>query len=183
VTEDAVLARSTLTSAAGTVAHATARFAMLRAASRAAGTVTPDADERQGSAAADGPADAPILEVLGARVAEAADGRAAIDMRVHPGLRNERSGLHGGVGALMGEQTAAVALRTLLPAQAGIRPVELRVAFLRPVEVKDAAVLCRAAVMHAGRRFAASRAELFSPSGQLAVLIDVLHAITPAAAA
>jgi uncharacterized protein (TIGR00369 family) len=184
VTDDAVLVNANLASASGLVAHATARFAVLPATSRAAGTVSATLDPvlwsaevlPEGNPIVGG---SPIVNLLDLRVLEMGETGGTLSMQVRADLCNERGGLHGGIGAMMGEQTAALTLRTFLTQGSAVHPLEVRVVFLRPVERGPRPAICRASVVHAGRRFASTRAELFSPSGERSVLIDSTYGIHP----
>ena len=191
------LARTTITDDAGAlVALATARFAVfpadalqggmvgaVPAGSAAAGTAGAGADAAgsPGRAAPDVvrhelTAGAPVHELLATEVLHA-DG-ASVRLRVvaSPQLANERGGLHGGVGALIGERACALALRSARPDGAPMRPVELRVVFVRPVPAVGEPLECTAEVVHAGRSLAVTRAVLYTPDGRVAVTVDAAHA-------
>jgi uncharacterized protein (TIGR00369 family) len=186
VTDDAVLVYADLASASGSLAHATARFAMLPVTSRAAGAVSSPVDRPVQASTKGSPegnpivGGSPIVDLLGLRVLSAGHNGATLSMLIHAELCNERGGLHGGIGALLGEQTSGLALRAVLPEGSAVRPLEVRVVFLRPIGMDPRPAICTASVVHAGRRFASTRSELFAPNGERSVLIDSTYAIHPA---
>ena len=91
-------------------------------------------------------------------------------------LGNERAGLHGGVGALMAERAADLALRlgddrSPVP----FRPVELRIAFLRPIAADGGSVAGAAEVTFRGATTAATTARVYRPDGKVSVQLDAVH--------
>jgi len=178
------LARAAITDANGElVALTTARFAVFPADALQGGMVgapLPDAVADTAAAARPVPhpltAGAPVHELLATEVLEARDGRVRVRVVAARSLANERAGLHGGVGALIGERTCDLALRSALPAGRTMRPVELRVVFVRPVPAVGESLECSAEVVHAGRSLAVTRAVLRTPDGRVAVTVDAAHA-------
>ena len=74
---------------------------------------------------------APVDVLLGTRIRREASGRVELEFRAAPALANERAGLHGGIGALMGERAAEIARRSASPDGHRFVPVELRIVFLQ----------------------------------------------------
>lgn len=179
----AALVRATIEGDDGTlVALATSRFALFPSAMAQGGMV----GDVAAASAAGGPAPPPahpltaghpVHRLLGTEVV-AVDER-GVDVRVvaSPPLANERAGLHGGVGALVGERTGELALRAVRAEGAPMRPVELRVAFVRPVPAVGETLACRADVVHAGRSVAVTRAVLRTTDGRVAVTVDASWAV------
>ncbi|MCU1500887.1 MAG: hypothetical protein JWM12_241 [Ilumatobacteraceae bacterium] len=165
------------------LATATGRFAMLPATSLGGGTIAVG-DAGSAAVPARGEphplvAGAGVHDLLDTRVLELADGFVRVAVVAGHHLANERSGLHGGVGVLIGERTSELALRATLPASlpatTAMRPVELRIAFVRPIPAVGQLVECRAVVVNAGRTVSVTRAELFTSDGRLAVVVDGIH--------
>jgi uncharacterized protein (TIGR00369 family) len=176
-----VLCRSDLHDAAGRlIAVTTGRFAVVAQDSRHAGTVTSEAARLPPvprAADTEAPASASAIHrLLGLRPVHRDGPTFQFAMTARPELSNERGGLHGGVGALVGEQAAGFALRTALPEGGRMRPVDIRACFFRPVEASGTTIACTAEVLHVGRRLAAARARVATADGRLAVLVDVLYA-------
>ncbi|MEV8539624.1 hotdog domain-containing protein [Streptomyces sp. NPDC051572] len=184
VDEFGVMASAELVDRAGKlIAVTTGRFAVVAHDSRDAGTMTtPDTAVPRGlrpaesSLAARAADRIPVHAMLGLGPleTEGPEFRFAIDAR--PEFSNGRGGVHGGIGALIGEQAAGHALLRTLPPESRMRPVEIRACFLRPLEAGGAPFACTAEVLHAGRRLAATSARVSTPDGRPAVLVDVLHA-------
>ena len=118
----------------------------------------------------------PVHQLLGTRMRRESEGQVEVDFLAAPELANERSGLHGGVGALMGERAAALALQ----GRAAFRPVELRIVFLRPVPAVGQRVRADAEIIFLGRTTATTSARLYRADGKVAVQVDAVHAVPPA---
>ncbi|MET0459343.1 MAG: hotdog domain-containing protein [Ilumatobacteraceae bacterium] len=160
------------------LARVSARFALV-GGEQAGGTVT-DAVAgvvRAGPAPDDPWTAAPIHRLLGTRVDARGDGRVRIAVVAGAHLANERAGLHGGVGAAIGERTGELALRTVVGDTHRFRAVELRIVFLRPVAAGGAELVAEAEVGHLGRTTATTTARLYRPDGKLAVQVDAVHAV------
>ena len=119
---------------------------------------------------------APVDQLLGTRMRTESEGRVALDFLAAPELANERSGLHGGVGALMGERAAALALQR----GAAFAPVELRIVFLRPVPAVGQRLRADAELLFLGRTTATTTARLYRADGKVAVQVDTVHIVPPA---
>jgi acyl-coenzyme A thioesterase PaaI-like protein len=158
----------------------TARFAMLPLDSSAGGYVRP------GGAAAPVPTgqeiddvhvdEPPVSRLLRMRVVEETPGRIVTRFRAHGGLANERQGVHGGVGVLVGERALDRLVRTIGDGSR-FRPVELRAVFLRPLAADGSDLVCDAEVGYAGRSVITGRATLSTPGGKAAVVVDAIHAV------
>ncbi|MGW1785641.1 PaaI family thioesterase [Streptomyces sp. NPDC002143] len=163
------------------IAVTTGRFAVVAQDSRNAGTVTTPAAPRLLRAAGGGVTGAaaggiPVHALLGLGPLDTEGPEFGFAIDARPEFSNGRGGVHGGIGALIGEQAAAHALRRTLPAGNRMSPVEIRACFLRPLQAAGAPIGCTAEVLHAGRRLAATSARVSTPDGRPAVLVDVLHA-------
>ncbi len=159
------------------IATATGRFAVLPISNSAGGVIGGSAPVPGHVPARGTPhplvAGHGIHDLLDTRVLDT-DAGVRVACVAGPQLANERFGLHGGVGVLIGERTNELALRHARP-DAAMRPVELRVAFVRPIPAVGQLVECRAVVVNAGRTVAVTRAELFTPDGRLALVVDGIH--------
>jgi uncharacterized protein (TIGR00369 family) len=93
-----------------------------------------------------------------------------------PELGNSRGGVHGGVGALFAERSLHLALEGAR-GEGGprMRPVEIRVAFIRRIAADGATIECRGRVAHLGRRLAATRGEVTDKTGRTALLADATY--------
>ncbi|UIX29177.1 PaaI family thioesterase [Streptomyces sp. GQFP] len=175
VDEFGVMSSGELVDQAGRlIAVITGRFAVVAVGSRNEGTLpaTPDRAAPRSAGAADG---VPVHELLGLKPLDKEGPVLRFQIDARPEFGNGRGGIHGGIGALIGEQAAGHALRNMLPSGSRMRPVEIRACFLRPLEAGGPPVGCTAEVLHTGRRLAATSARVLTPDGRPAVLVDVLH--------
>jgi uncharacterized protein (TIGR00369 family) len=90
-------------------------------------------------------------------------------------LSNVSSGVHGGMGALMGQRAIDLALAALVDDMSDWRVTDMRAVFVRPIAADGTMVTCRAHIVHRGRTLVAARAELLDQRGRVAVLIDTSH--------
>jgi acyl-coenzyme A thioesterase PaaI-like protein len=115
----------------------------------------------------------PFHTALATAVLTAGPGGVTLTFEPSLGLANSSGGLHGGIGAFVGERALDLALRSAAPAGPGRRSLtELRATFIRPIPVGDHRVEARAGFAHLGRRLAAGRGELLDHLGRVAVLVD-----------
>ena len=160
------------------VALISARFAVLELGSSQGGMVA-DVEPvlRDGGTLADAHpwTTAPVDVLLGTRIRREASGRVELEFRAAAALANERAGLHGGIGALMGERATAIALRSASPNEPQFLPVELRIVFLRPVPAIGQPLRSDAEVIFLGRSTAATTARLYRADGKIAVQVDAVH--------
>lgn len=114
----------------------------------------------------------PIHRVLGTEITEIGNGRIRMTMRASRALSNERDGVHGGAGGVMGERASELALRTLAGAHHGYQPVEVRVLFVRPIAASGAAITVDGEVTFLGRTTATTTARVWRPDGKIAIQVD-----------
>jgi uncharacterized protein (TIGR00369 family) len=114
----------------------------------------------------------PIHQVLGTQVLSTEPSRVHLTFRAGEQLANERFGVHGGVGGVMGERACELAIRNAAGAGHGYRPVELRVLFVRPIAASGTDLAVDAEVGFLGRTTATTTARIYRPDGKLAVQVD-----------
>jgi acyl-coenzyme A thioesterase PaaI-like protein len=160
------------------VAGMSGHFTVFHAESRTGGRIasTSPADRAAVGLEDLGPLTAPIDVTLGARLIERGERTVAFAVDARPGLGNERGGMRGGVGALIGERACAELSRLVAPLSMTYEPVELRAAFFRPIPADGSNVRCIARVERLGRRLAATQSVLLIAPGAPAVVVDVLAA-------
>jgi len=117
----------------------------------------------------------PVHEALGTRVVSARSSGVRLTNPANPRFANLGGGVYGGVGVLMGERAMEVAVRAATDDSVPMRPVELRVAYVRPIAADGSTIECRARVMYRGRRLAVVRGEVCAPDGNVAVLVDASY--------
>jgi uncharacterized protein (TIGR00369 family) len=157
------------------IAVASARFAILAMGNPAAApvaTVSQQAPQQRGLASI---GDAPMHKLLDFQLLDVVGRTVRLAVPASPRWGNDRGGVHGGVGALIGEQAAGIALRQVSPTAVSMRAFDMRASFFRPIPAQGALVECTVEVVHVGRSLASTRACVHTPDGRLAVVVDVLH--------
>lgn len=167
--------------AGGVVASVSGRFAVFSVGERQGGNVADPTDTA--TIADDEPTTDPhpllaseVYRTLGTRFVELEPDRLTLTFTARPVLANERHGLHGGSGALMGERACDALLRAVAPSDRDVRPVTMSAAFLRPIPADGSTVTCTARVEHLGRQLLAVQSVLHTPAGKPAVVVDVVAA-------
>lgn len=156
------------------VARFSSRFALFSAGEQGGGVVS----ETTPAAAPPAPptphgwTDSPIHRLLGTEVGDVEDGRLRMSMRASRSLSNERDGVHGGAGGVMGERASELALRAATGKEHGYQPVELRVLFIRPIAASGAAIDVDATVTFLGRTTATTTSRVWRPDNKLAIQVD-----------
>jgi uncharacterized protein (TIGR00369 family) len=176
-------ATGTMTDERGPVAAVSGRFAVLDLGSRAAGSIEADVDDDAGpgglSHRPPTPSGSGMDDTLGARILGIGDGTIRVAYMAAPWLANERDGLHGGCGALMGERAADALLRAIAPPGASFHPVSISATYVRPIPADGSEVICTATAVHVGRSVASVRSVLATPAGKPSVVVDVVAASSP----
>lgn len=161
------------------VALSSSRFALFDSSRAQGGNVAPVAPSMVAVAAPSMSAAtdlAPVDELLGLSLVARRTNGVDVSFLATPELGNERSGLHGGVGALMAERAAHLALRlgddtSPVP----FRPVEMRIAFLRPIAADGGSVAGTAEVTFRGATTATTTTRIHRPDGKVSVQLDAVH--------
>ena len=117
----------------------------------------------------------PIHQVLGTQVIDGDKGRLRLTFRAGEQLANERAGIHGGVGGVVGERACELAIRSLAGGDHRYRPAELRVLFVRPIAASGTDLAVDTEVGFFGRTTATATARIYRPDGKLAVQVDSVH--------
>src|SRR4051794_5600629 len=129
------------------------------------------------------PVEGPVHAELATEITASAPGSVTATVVARPRFANSRGLVHGGFGALFGERVLDLALAHAAGGPHGMRPVDLHVTYLRSVAADDRSLCCRGSVLHAGRRFAATRGEVRRHDGRLAILVEGSYVAAGAPAA
>lgn len=121
----------------------------------------------------------PISHLMGIRPTEAEEGSAAFTIPATGWLTSPRGFVEGGVTACLADFALCSAIQTTVPVVTAIAPTDLRVQFIRPVPADGQLVTARATVVHRGRGFAASRAEVTNKEGKLVAIGNASALILP----
>lgn len=105
----------------------------------------------------DGNPGSAFSRLLGLEIVVAAEGRAQVHMSMHDGLRNARDKLHGGALFSLIDTAMGQACHSLTGGVPQTVTLESKINYIRPVS--DGELVCRAWVLHAGRRILVVEAE------------------------
>jgi uncharacterized protein (TIGR00369 family) len=108
----------------------------------------------------------PIYHLTGIRPTSADRGTAAFAIPANRWLCSLAMNLQGGVLALLAEAALGGAVTTTLEAGERQRPLEVHVAYLRPVPAEDPPVRANASVVHRGQNVVFASAELLGTGGK-----------------
>jgi uncharacterized protein (TIGR00369 family) len=75
--------------------------------------------------------------------------------------------VHGGFACTALDSATACAVLSLLPANADLASLEVKVNFVRPVKVENGTVRCEGRVIHAGKRIATAEGKMKDEKGNL----------------
>jgi uncharacterized protein (TIGR00369 family) len=148
------------------VAMTTGRFASIPVAGRSAGAVQADRPAPAPGAAPSAAGD--LSQFLGLEELRVDGSVATYTIEASECLSNERGGLHGGSGGLVGEYVAVAALRSARP-DVSYRCVESRAVYLRPVAADGGRLQCTATVLQSGRTQAVVTVAVLDGEGRTAV--------------
>lgn len=98
-------------------------------------------------------------EWFGIHLVEFGDGRAVCEMQVTEQMRNHQGVCHGGCISALADSSMGAAVATALPEGERHMSFDLKLTFLRPVQVGQL-LRSTGTVLHAGRRTAVGEAEL-----------------------
>lgn len=96
--------------------------------------------------------------LLGLEIIKAEKGEALLRLSMHDGLRNLHGKLHGGALFSLIDTAMGQASHSLFDGAPGSVTLECKINYIRPVS--DGDILCRAWVVHAGRRTQVIEAEV-----------------------
>nr|WP_051054553.1 PaaI family thioesterase [Frankia sp. QA3] len=104
---------------------------------------------------------------LGVRMRTLEVGRTVWTLRPSPAAANAMFTVHGGVIATLMDTAMGSAVYTSLPADTSYTTLELKVNFVRSVNLDAAALECVGRTVHVGRRTATAEAQVTSADGRL----------------
>lgn len=110
---------------------------------------------------------APIMELIGIRLASVRKGEAVFHLDPAEFHYNPIGSVGGGVHATLLDTAAACAVYSELPAGARYTSLDLSVRFIRPIRIDTGTVTSTGTVIHAGRRAALAKARIEDGAGTL----------------
>jgi uncharacterized protein (TIGR00369 family) len=106
------------------------------------------------------------IRLLGFSLYAIGVGRATLRLQAGPRHKQLNGVVHGGILAALADTAGAMAAHTVIPKQAALATIELKINYLEPVP--GGLVLAEARVLRAGRNFVVSECEIFDARGKLA---------------
>lgn len=97
--------------------------------------------------------------------------------RAFPELANGRGGYHGGVGGLLTERSATLAVQEWVGAARTIAATELRVFFARPIAANGQPLLIETTLRRLGRTVALTSTSVRTHDGRDALFADAIHVV------
>ncbi len=123
---------------------------------------------------ADSFAQQPLMALIGARIVEAHDGRATIELPRNQTLTQQHGYTHAAVLAAIGDSACGYAAMTLAPQGRGVLTVEYKISLLAPGDGE--LFVAQAEVLRAGRRLSFAQATIHAEQDDARTLIATLSA-------
>jgi acyl-CoA thioesterase len=108
-----------------------------------------------------------MMELLGMKVASAADGRATITAVPLPRFYNHQGRAHGGFAATLIDTAMGVAIYTKVAEGTGFGTVDLKVTYVRRIDEATGELTCVGEVIHAGRTMLTAEAKITGADGKI----------------
>lgn len=109
----------------------------------------------------------PMGRTLNLRIVDAGDGRAVVEGVPDERFFNTMRRMHGGFAAALIDTGLGCAVMTKLGKGVGYGTIELKVNFVRKIEVETGPLLCTGTVLHAGRTMLTAEAKVMDKAGVL----------------
>jgi uncharacterized protein (TIGR00369 family) len=109
----------------------------------------------------------PMAEAMNMRLIEASHGSATFEAFPSACFYNPQRRMHGGYVATLLDSALGCAVQSVLPANEGYGTIELKVNYVRKLTAETGRILCRATVLHAGRRMQTAEAKVTDEAGNL----------------
>ena len=110
---------------------------------------------------------APMVDFLGMRVTEVAEGRITLTAELQPEFENGLGIAHGGFAATMLDTALSCAVNTVMPAGKIFTTLEMKINYIRPVTRQSGIVTCTGTVVHAGAKTATAEGRITGADGKL----------------
>lgn len=101
------------------------------------------------------------------------EGTVSFALTPRPDFSNPLGTMHGGICATLLDSVTGCAIHTTLPAGVGYTTLELKINYIRTVQLTDGELIGTGSVIHRGRRTATAEGRVVNAAGKL-----VAHATT-----
>jgi uncharacterized protein (TIGR00369 family) len=109
----------------------------------------------------------PMADIFGFDLVEVADGTATVTAIPAEKFYNPMRRVHGGFAAALIDSALGCAVMTKLGKGIAYGTIELKVNFVRKIDVNTGTLSCRATVLHAGRTMFTAEARVVDQHGKL----------------
>jgi uncharacterized protein (TIGR00369 family) len=110
---------------------------------------------------------APMVRLLGMKLAEVQEGRVVLTAELKPEFENGIGIAHGGFAATMLDTAMGGAVNTVMPAGKIFTTLEMKVNYVRAVTKQTGKLTCTATVVHAGKTTATAEGRIVDDDGKL----------------
>src|ERR1700733_2021838 len=111
----------------------------------------------------------PMARLIGFRMRIAEPGRIVMELEPHESLENTIGLLHGATAAALLDTAMGCAISTMLPVGQGSVPLDLKLAYLRPLSVRSGTISAEGKLIKLGRQTSYAEGFVRDGSGNLAV--------------
>ncbi|MGW6421826.1 PaaI family thioesterase [Nocardia sp. NPDC055053] len=122
---------------------------------------------------------APICELVGARLVGVDVGEVVFSCTPDESVYNPIGMVHGGLACTLLDSAAGCAVHSTLPAGLGYTSIEIKVSFLRPIQVHTGEIFARGWVTKPGKRVAFAEADLRDSRGAVLATVTSSCLVVP----
>ena len=109
----------------------------------------------------------PLMSTLDFKIGEITPGAVSFQMKPKEFHYNPLGGVHGGVITSLLDSAMGCSLQTLLPKGTGYTTLELKVNFVRPINIKTGNLVCKGRVINSGSKVALTEAQIIDERGKI----------------
>lgn len=120
-----------------------------------------------------------IDEVLGISLISNTGADTDLEMIADPVLANDRGGIHGGIGGLITERCATLAMRSWVNEPRQWRSASLGAFFARPIPAAGKLLRATTSIRRLGQRTLVTSTTVRDPDGKESLLGDAVHVLVP----
>lgn len=109
----------------------------------------------------------PMADATDMRLIAVADGTATFEAHPSEKFYNPQARVHGGYTATLLDSAMGCAVQTKMPAGVAFGTIELKVNYVRKIDVATGRLVCTGTVVHFGRTMSTAEAKVLDEAGKL----------------
>lgn len=109
----------------------------------------------------------PMADSTGMRLIAVADGTATFEAHPSEKFYNPQARVHGGYTATLLDSAMGCAVQTKMGAGVAFGTIELKVNYVRKIDVATGRLICTGTVLHSGRTMSTAEAKVLDAAGKL----------------